>query len=76
MRSLLMLMAAASLFMACHNRAEEEVGAAPDRGDAAVTTAADTAQYVPADTAMAQVPSTVDTSSACSLGADTTMVGC
>jgi len=75
MRRLLTLMAAASLFTACHNRAEEEIGAAPDRGDT-TTTVADTAEYVPTDTTMAQAPSPVDTSSACNSGADTTMVGC
>ena len=41
MRYILMLAAAASL-AACHNRSEDEVGAAPDRGD---TTTVQTAEH-------------------------------
>jgi hypothetical protein len=54
MRYLLMLAAAASL-AACHNRPEDEVGAAPDRGDTTAV-AADTTQAVPTDSTMGQTP--------------------
>jgi hypothetical protein len=58
MRYFLMLAAAASL-AACHNRSEDEVGAAPERDTTAV--AADTAQATPTDTTMGQTPSPTDT---------------
>ena len=59
MRYFLMLAAAASL-AACHNRSEDEVGAAPDRGDSTAV-AADTAQATPTDSTMGQTPSATDT---------------
>ena len=37
MRKLLFLVAAAALSAACHNRSDEEVGAAPDQGQADTT---------------------------------------
>jgi hypothetical protein len=60
MRYLLMLAAAASL-AACHNRSEDEVGAAPDRGDTTAVTATDTTT-VPTDSTMGQLPGATDTS--------------
>ena len=60
MRYLLMLAAAASL-AACAGRAEDEVGAAPDRGDTTAVVA-DTALGVPTDTTMGQRPGATDTS--------------
>jgi hypothetical protein len=60
MRYLLMLAAAASL-AACHNRSEDEVGAAPDRGDTTAVTATDTTA-VPTDSTMGQRPGATDTS--------------
>jgi hypothetical protein len=60
MRYLLMLAAAASL-AACHNRSEDEVGAAPDRGDTTAVTATDTAA-VQTDSTMGQRPGATDTS--------------
>ncbi len=60
MRYLLMLAAAASL-AACHNRSEDEVGAAPDRGDTTAVTATDTTA-VPTDSTMGQRPGAADTS--------------
>ena len=60
MRYLLMLAAAASL-AACHNRSEDEVGAAPNRGDSTAVTATDTTA-VPTDSTMGQRPSETDTS--------------
>jgi hypothetical protein len=63
MRHLLILAAAAFLAVGCHNRNEDETGAAPERGDAAVT-ATDTAS-VQTDSTMGQVPEpTVTDSSA------------
>jgi hypothetical protein len=55
MRNLLILAAAASLAMGCHSRGEDEVGAAPERGDTTAV-AADTAQVSPTDTTMGQTP--------------------
>ncbi len=61
MRHLLLLAAAAFLAVSCAGRTEDEVGAAPDRGDTTAvindTTAviADTAQAYPTDTTMGQV---------------------
>jgi hypothetical protein len=76
MRYFLMLAAAASL-AACHNRSEDEVGAAPERDTTAV--AADTAQATPTDTTMGQTPSPTDTTAVpqdttSTTGADTTAV--
>jgi hypothetical protein len=59
MRYLLMLAAAASL-AACHNRSDEETGAAPVKDSTAV--AADTTQGVPTDSTMGQRPGATDTS--------------
>jgi hypothetical protein len=59
MKYFLMLAAAASL-AACHNRPEDEVGAAPDQGDTTAVVA-DTAA-VPTDSTMGQVPAETDTS--------------
>jgi hypothetical protein len=48
MRKLLILAAAAAVSVACHNRSEDEVGAAPDRGDTtAVTHAIDSTRTGP-----------------------------
>ncbi|MEP7176261.1 MAG: hypothetical protein ABI860_06880 [Gemmatimonadales bacterium] len=66
----LWILAAAATFAACHNRSDDETGAAPDRGDSTMTAV---------DTAMAQPsPSTsgYDTTSTTTLPsaeADTTM---
>ena len=62
MRYLWMLAAAASL-AACHNRGEDEVGAAPQKGDttAVTSTARDTASAVPTDSTMGQRPGATDT---------------
>jgi hypothetical protein len=54
MKYFLMLAAAASL-AACHNRSEDEVGAAPDQGDTTAVVA-DTSMGVPTDSTMGQVP--------------------
>jgi hypothetical protein len=61
MRNLLILAVAASFAVACAGRTEDDVGAAPERGDTTAviddTTAvvADTAQAFPPDTTMGQV---------------------
>jgi len=48
MRKLLILAAVAAISAACHNRSEDEVGAAPDRGDTtAVTHAIDSTRTGP-----------------------------
>jgi hypothetical protein len=76
MRYLLML-AAAATFAACHNRSEDEVGAAPDRGDTTAVTATDTTS-VPTDSTMGQRPGASDssfvqdTSSTTTTGVDST----
>jgi hypothetical protein len=62
MRYVWMLAAAASL-AACHNRGQDEVGAAPERGDTTAVTASDTTKAMPTDSTMGAQPST-----------DTTMV--
>jgi hypothetical protein len=62
MRYPLILAAAAFLAVGCHNRSEDETGAAPDRGDAAVT-ATDTAA-VKTDSTMGAVPEAAVTDSA------------
>jgi hypothetical protein len=63
MRYLMMLAAAASL-AACHNRSQDEVGAAPQKGDttAVTSTARDTSAAVPTDSTMGQRPGATDTS--------------
>jgi hypothetical protein len=60
MKYLLMLAAAASLACA-GNKSEDEVGAAPDRGDTTAVTATDTTA-VPTDSTMGQTPGATDTS--------------
>jgi hypothetical protein len=60
MKYFLMLAAAASL-AACHNRSEDEVGAAPDRGDTTAVTATDTTA-VTTDSTMGQTPAPSDSS--------------
>ena len=67
MKYLLMLAAAASL-AACHNRSEDEVGAAPEQGDTTAVVA-DTSTGVPTDSTMGQRPADTDTSF---VGQDTT----
>lgn len=74
MRHLLTLAAAASLLAACHNRSEDQVGAAPDRGDTTAV-ATDTTKVAPTDTTMGQLPA--DTTAAqpsqdAGMSADTT----
>ena len=59
MRHLLILAAAAFLAVGCAGRTEEETGAAPDQGDAAVT-ATDTAS-VQTDSTMGAVPEATTT---------------
>jgi hypothetical protein len=59
MKYFLMLAAAASL-AACHNRPEDEVGAAPDQGDTTAVVA-DTSTTVPTDSTMGQRPGDTDT---------------
>ncbi len=61
MRKLFFLVAAAALSAACHNRSEDETGAAPDRGDTTAVTATDTTA-VPTDSTMGQRPGATDTS--------------
>ncbi len=60
MRNLLILAAAASLAVGCHNRSEDETGAAPDRG-ATPQTASDTSKAAPTDSTMGQTPAATDT---------------
>jgi hypothetical protein len=59
MRKLLILAAMAAVSTACHNRSEDETGAAPNRGDSTVT-AADTAS-VSTDSTMGQRRAPADT---------------
>jgi hypothetical protein len=61
MRYLMMLAAAASL-AACHNRSQDEVGAAPQKGDTTAVTASDTTKAMPTDSTMGAQPSAADTS--------------
>ncbi|HJR17475.1 MAG TPA: hypothetical protein VJ808_11525 [Gemmatimonadales bacterium] len=61
MRHLLILAAAAFLAVGCHQRTEDEAGAAPDQGDPTVT-ATDTSTTVETDSTMGQLPSETDTS--------------
>jgi hypothetical protein len=66
----LWILAAAATLVACHNRAEDETGAAPDRGDTtAVAQPADTAMAAPADTS---ITPQVDTTTVPETGVDTT----
>ncbi len=63
MKRLLILAAAASLAVACHNRSEDEVGAAPTKGDTTTAvTRADTSQGIPTDSTQGQRPADTDTS--------------
>jgi hypothetical protein len=74
MRHLLTLAAAASLLAACHNRSEDEVGAAPDRGDTTAV-ATDTTKVAPTDSTMGQLPAdttAVQPSQDAGMSADTT----
>lgn len=71
MRKLLILAAVAAVSAACANRYKDETGAAPDKGNAAVT-ATDTAS-VPTDSTMGQRPGATDTSVV--RQADTTSMG-
>lgn len=79
MRNLLILAVAASFAVACAGRTEDEVGAAPDRGDTTAviddTTAvvADTAQAYPTDTTMGQVQTDTTLVQPDTTMADTTM---
>jgi hypothetical protein len=69
MRYLWMLAAAASL-AACHNRGEDEVGAAPQKGDTTAVTATDSTA-VTTDSTMGQTPSVTDTT----MASDSTSAG-
>jgi hypothetical protein len=60
MRYVWMLAAAASL-AACHNRGQDEVGAAPQKGDTTAVTASDTTRVMPTDSTMGQKPGATDT---------------
>lgn len=60
MRYLWMLAAAASL-AACHNRGEDEVGAAPQKGDTTAVTASDSTRATPTDSTMGAQPRVTDT---------------
>lgn len=60
MRYVWMLAAAASL-AACHNRGQDEVGAAPQKGDTTAVTASDTTKAMPTDSTMGQKPGAIDT---------------
>ena len=71
MRYFLMLAAAASL-AACHNRSEDEVGAAPAKGDTTTVQTADTTQAtVPTDTTTTAVPAPTSTDSTGAYGDST-----
>ena len=70
MKRMLLLAAVAALSVACHNRSEDEAGAAPDQGDATVT-ATDSAS-VPTDSTLGQRPGPTDTSA---VAPDTTSLG-
>jgi hypothetical protein len=82
MRHLLILAAAAFLAVGCHQRTEDETGAAPDQGDPAVT-ATDTAAVqtdtttatVPADTTAVTSDTTGVTSDTTGVTSDTTSMG-
>ncbi len=70
MRKLLILAAMAAVSTACHNRSEDETGAAPERTGTSVT-ATDSAS-VPTDSTMGQRPGATDTSA---VRQDTTSMG-
>ena len=57
----LWILAAAATFAACHNRSDEDMGAAPDRGDSTATAPVDTSAAQPTtkytSTAQPSVPS-------------------
>jgi hypothetical protein len=55
MRKLLILAAVAAVSAACHNRSQDEVGAAPDRGDTTAV-ATDSTTAARTDSTMGQVP--------------------
>jgi hypothetical protein len=82
MKHLLILAAAAFLAVGCHQRTEDEAGAAPDQGDAAVT-ATDTAAVqtdtttaaMPADTTAVTSDTTAVTSDTTAVSGETTTVG-
>ena len=74
MRNLLILAVAASMAMGCAGRTEDEVGAAPDRGDTTAV-AADTTVSTPTDSTMGQTATdstyvAEDTTAMPSTGAD------
>ena len=56
MRKLLILVAVAAVSAACHNRSQDEVGAAPDRGDTTAV-ATDSTKVAPTDSTMGHAPS-------------------
>jgi hypothetical protein len=62
MKRLLILAAAASLAVACHNRSEDEVGAAPKSDTTTAVTRADTSRGIPTDSTQGQRPGPTDTS--------------
>ena len=61
MRKFLIFAVAASFAVACAGRTEDDMGAAPEQGDATVT-ATDTSATVQTDSTMGQLPSDTDTS--------------
>jgi hypothetical protein len=74
MRNLLILAVAASMAMGCAGRTEDEVGAAPDRGDTTAV-AADTTQATPTDSTMGQTATDSTYVAEDTTAADTTMTG-
>ena len=71
----LWILAAAATFAACHNRPEDETGAAPDRGDTTSTSGYDTTTTQPSPSTTGYDTTTqtpTDTSMAPSGGYDTT----
>ena len=74
MRKLLILAAVAAVSAACHNRSQDEVGAAPDRGDTTAV-ATDSTKVAPTDSTMGQLPAdttAVQPSQDAGMSADTT----
>ena len=73
----LWILAAAATFAACHNRSDDTMGAAPDRGDTTSTSGYDSTAAKPSmksDTAMTQPAApTTDTTSMPKTGTDTSM---
>ena len=57
MRKLLIIAAVAAVSAACHNRSQDEVGAAPDRGDTTAV-ATDSTKVAPTDSTMGRPPAT------------------